>query len=106
MDCYTKKESIPNSNEKVILHITGVTLPHGGKNVAVQFSEKECVKRINKRRALSGEISPNFFCFQLRETTTVYRDIDDSPVKIKVKRKTGCELRCVDKGCGTNAAMK
>ena len=99
-NCNSGDEFAPCACKKII---TAVRISENNKEVMVQFAESVCVEKENKRRIESGEIEANYFCFQVREEATVYRDLNDMPTEVNVKRRSGCELRCVKKKCGVGA---
>ena len=80
--------------------ISGVTLTHGGKMLDVEFQEAVCDGKVNKRRMKKGAFGGNYWCHQLRDEISITKDINGDPIDVKVKRKNGCELRCI-KHCVT-----
>ena len=79
--------------------ITNKKIRQSGKTILLEFVEAKCVKEENERRKKEGYFGENFECAQLTDHRTIYRDQEDNPVKVDVKRWSGCELRCINRGC-------
>ena len=76
---------------------TGTTITkQNGQNVDVEFSEAICNVKENKRRMKEGSFSLSFWCHQIKERKWIFQDINGMAVDVKVQRRNGCELRCIN----------
>ena len=46
-----------------------------------------------------GLVPAGYTCQQLQIERTLYRDIEDEPIKAAVRYRSGCEIRCVNEDC-------
>lgn len=67
----------------------------GTKHVFIEYEEYACHKSVDMDKVVNNR----FRCTQLEDLKTVSKDIDENPVRVSIKYKAGCELRCLDKNC-------
>ena len=79
--------------------VTAINVVYKYREARLEFQEFECMKRENKQRIIDDIIEAKYICYQMRQLTTIYHDIDGAPVNITINRKNGCELRCINKKC-------
>ena len=81
--------------------LTGVMIHKNGKLIPVEYMESVCIDNENRKRVEEGIIKPDYFCHQLKQEFTIQEDMHGDPVvDVTVNRRSGCELRCVNKHCG------
>ena len=95
--CNTADEFAPCACRSIL---TGITVHKNGSMIHIEFPEFACFNKENRRRIHDKEIEARYTCFQIWQETTIVADADENPLKpIAVRRRNGCELRCISKEC-------
>ena len=79
--------------------ITNMFVRQQGKMINVEFPEAVCAIEENRVREANGKIPAQYSCTQMKSQQTLFRDANDDPIKLSVRYRTGCELRCTSIRC-------
>ena len=85
---------------KGILTIAKV-MGESGKDVVVEFPEYVCEHKDDELRKAKGIIPQGHTCEQLTTKKILFRDQANQPIRVQIRYRGGCELRCVNDNCAS-----